>query len=116
MRDSNWLLIQLAMLDIGIIPYASARPIALLDERSMNLIDKRIASLDPADRRTIKRKFRKLWRKAVRQLNAERKSRRLHPIHDEICGLHSKSPTQRQKQSRRAVVIWLIRQQLFENK
>ena len=116
MRDSNWLLIQLAMLDIGIIPYASSQRSALLDEKSMNLIDKRIASLEPPDRRVIKRKFRKLWRKAVRQLNAERKTRRLYPIHEEICGLHAESPTQRQKQSRRAVVIWLIRQQLFENK
>jgi len=114
MRDPNWLLIQLAMLDVGIIPFASTTPV--VDEKSMNLIDKRIESLEPHERRTVKRKFRKLWRKAVRQLNAERASRKMFPVHEHICGLHSSTPTARQKQSRRAVVIWLLRQQLTEKK
>jgi len=110
MSSSHDMMIQLLMLDAGIVPFVPSSWIP--DEKKMNLIDKRIASLAPVERRQVKRKFRKLWRKAVRALDAERRSQGLPAIHHEICGVKSQNPTARQKQSRRGVVIWLLRKEM----
>lgn len=108
--SSNDIMIQLLMLDAGIIPFPMNSWI--VDPEKMNLIDKRIATLAPEERRMVKRKFRKLWRKAVRVLDAERHTRNLVAIHHEMCGMNCKDPTTRQKQSRRAAVLWLLKKEM----
>jgi len=109
MSSPHDIMIQLLMLDAGIIPFSSGW---VCDTEKLNLIDKRIATLSPIERRQVKRKFRKLWRKAVRALDAERRRNKLPEIHHEMCGVNCKEPTVRQKQSRRAVVIWLLRKEM----
>lgn len=104
------IVIQLMMLDAGIIPFSSSTWVT--DPEKMNLIDKRIASLSPGERRQVKRKFRKLWRKAVRALDAERRQNGLPEIHQEMCGFHDQKPTARQKQARRGAVLWLLRKEM----
>ena len=112
MSSSNDIVIQLLMLDAGIVPFSPDTWVP--DSEKMNIIDKRIESLGPDDRRRVKRKFRKLWRKAVRVLDAERESQGLSRIHSEMCGLNNPSPTIRQKQTRRHAVLWLLRKEIQE--
>ena len=109
-------MIQLLMLDAGIVPFDITPATIVHDIKSLNLIDKRIESLDPAERRKVKRKFRKLWRKAVRVLEAERRSEGLPEIHREMCGFNNPNPSIRQKQSRRGVVVWLLRKEIQEER
>jgi len=110
MSSPHDIMIQLLMLDAGIVPFNSWNWTP--DPAKMNLIDKRIASLEPHERRQVKRKFRKLWRKAVRALDAERREQGLPEIHQEICGMNNPNPSARQRQSRRGVVIWLLRREM----
>ncbi len=113
MPSSRDIMVQLLMLDAGIVPFSGDwTP----DPAKMNLIDKRIASLEPHERRQVKRKFRKLWRKAARMLDAERREQGMPEIHQEICGFNNPNPTARQKQSRRGVVVWLLRKEIQEER
>ena len=116
MSSSRDIMIQLLMLDAGIVPFDASTASYIHDPEKMNLIDKRIESLEPTERRMVKRKFRKLWRKAVRALDAERRSEGLPEIHREMCGFNNPNPTTRQKQSRRGVVGWLLRKEIQEER
>ncbi len=111
---SSDIMMQLLMLDAGIVPFSSSAWVP--GEEEMNLIDKRIETLSPVERRRVKRKFRKLWRKAVRILDAERRLEGMPEIHREMCGFNNSNPTVRQKQSRRGVVVWLLRKEIQEER
>ena len=62
------MLVQLRMLDIGIVPPRSGA-IKFLDEIRIHM-----ATLSPEERRKSARKFRKLWRKAANQSLAQAKN------------------------------------------
>ena len=62
------MLVQLRMLDIGIVPPRSGA-IKFLEEVRIHM-----ASLPPEERRKSARKFRKLWRKAANQSLAQAKN------------------------------------------
>jgi len=113
MSSPHDIVIQLLMLDAGIIPFSSSTWVT--DPEKMNLIDKRIESLSPVERRQVKRKFRKLWRKAVRALDAERRAHNQPEIHQEMCGLSDQAPSARQKQARRGAVLWLLRKEMHDD-
>lgn len=107
----NELILQLLMLDSGIVPYALYDAL----NSDMGAIDKRIASLEPADRRIVKRKFRKLWRKAASHLDYHLEASGRFGFHRQACGL-SKSgpPTQAQRKARRlAVVLYLAEEKFY---
>lgn len=70
-----------------------------------------LASLTPEERRVSKRKFRKLWRRAARELLNQAHERGLSHVDlmrewvQEVLGLgREESPTRLQKRRRRAVV------------
>ena len=109
MSSPHDIVMQLLMLDAGIIPFTDSW---IVDSEKMNLIDKRIATLDPVERRKVRRKFRKLWRKAVRTLDAERREQGLNEIHHEMCGLNVSNPSSKQKQARRFAVLWLLKKEI----
>lgn len=109
MSSPHDIVMQLLMLDAGIIPFTDSW---VVDSEKMNLIDKRIATLEPAERRKVKRKFRKLWRKAVRVLDADRRRDGLSEIHREMCGLNTPNPSNKQKQARRFAVLWLLKKEI----
>lgn len=104
--DSSRLLLQMKMLDQGIVPYTR-------DSRHRD-VPEGLNSLTPKARRKAKRKFRKLWRKAVRILDAERDAHGLSKIHSEMCGFNNPAPTIRQKQARRYAVLWLLKKEIEE--
>ena len=112
MSSPHDIMIQLLMLDAGIVPFSSNW---MPNPEDMNLIDKRIATLAPEERRQVKRKFRKLWRKAVRAMDTERRNNGLPVIHQEMCGLSDQNPTSRQKQARRGAVLWLLRKEIHDD-
>lgn len=58
-RTSFETLLQLRMLDAGLVPHASIFPDTLKEVRAY------MATLDPDARRRCARKFRKMWRKAA---------------------------------------------------
>ncbi len=105
------ILMQLAMLDAGIVPFASGDRI--FDEKSLKIIDKRIASMTPSQQQSVKRKFRKLWRKAVKSLNHVRAEENLEPLDPRIYGVSSQKLTGNQKRSRRGIVLWYLRSQII---
>lgn len=109
MRFVNDILLQLAMLDAGIVPYASKG--IILDEKSLKLIDQRIASMPVESQRLVKRKFRKLWKKAVRKLNHERARHGMIEIDVRLYGHANKKPSNYQKRARRGVVLWYLKSQ-----
>jgi len=109
MRFVNDILLQLAMLDAGIVPFASGGRIT--DEKSLKLIDQRIASMSIENQRIVKRKFRKLWKKAVRKLNHERIRRDVPEVDVRQYGYRSKKPSSYQKRMRRGVVLWYLKSQ-----
>jgi len=134
--NPNDVLIQLLMLDAGIVPFALGPMTRFSTDQGlleMQIIDKRIASLPLQSRRQIKRKFRKLWRKAVR---AQVQSRPYSSLsynnlspnayspervisHNDIVrstyGLGNPNPTARQKCARRAVVMWFLKKEISES-
>ena len=107
MSSRDDIILQLLMLDVGIIPYPSSD--YTLNKEDLNLIDKRIANLEPGERRVIKRKFRKLWRKAVKSLDNEPGSTSNFLTFSKACGLNNPKPSPSQKQSRRLAVVWYLR-------
>jgi len=109
MRFVNDILLQLAMLDAGIVPFASTGRI--IDEKSLKLIDQRIASMSPENQRLVKRKFRKLWKKAVRALNNHRVTAGFSELDARVYGGVDKRPTNHQKRNRRGVVLWYLKSQ-----
>jgi hypothetical protein len=109
MRLVNDILLQLAMLDAGIIPFALKGRI--IDEKSLRLIDQRIASMPIENQRLVKRKFRKLWKKAVRKLNHERVRQNMSEVDVHQYGRPSKKPSSYQKRMRRGVVLWYLKSQ-----
>lgn len=110
MSSRNELILQMLMLDSGIIPYAGY-PYGDID---VPTIDKRISSLEPSQRRVIKRKFRKLWRKAARYLDHLLEEAGRVPCHKKACGFSSTgAPTASQKKARRLAVILYLRGSTF---
>ena len=107
MSSHSEMILKILMLDSGIIPFASYISRAHSEEE-MNLIDKRIANLEPAQRRLVKRKFRKLWRKSVRFLDARRVSLGRSHLYRFTCGLNTKSPTSAQRRARRSAVVMYL--------
>jgi hypothetical protein len=123
--SSNDILIQLLMLDAGIVPFTlnPGRSSSGPDLYEMQVIDKRIATMATQDRRLVKRKFRKLWRKAVRVWTdtwATQNGIPLTPgsVRDiaiqSTYGLKCGNPTPRQKCARRAVVMWFLKKEVSE--
>ena len=110
MRLIGDILLQLAMLDAGIIPFAPSGQI--LDEDSIKLIDKRIESMSSAEQRTVKRKFRKLWKKAVKCLNSYRISEGLPGVDISVYGHPHHHPSPAQRSARRGLVLWYLRGQI----
>lgn len=104
------ILMQLAMLDAGIVPFAPSDRV--FDENSSKIIDKRIASMTPEQQKGVKRKFRKLWKKAVRSLNHHRALEGIAPISPMVFGQANRRPTGNQKRSRRGVVLWYLKTQV----
>ena len=111
MSSRDELILQLLMLESGIIPYMSRYLTGINGDES--IIDKRIASLEPQARRKVKRKFRKLWRKAARLLDADRIAHALTPFHKKACGLScTVKPSSSQKKARRLAVILFLQKDI----
>jgi hypothetical protein len=67
-----------------------------------------LASLPPGEARAMKRKFRKMWRAAVRrELAAATKARR-HVELTETYGLGAPEPTKTQRSMRKAIVLTTV--------
>lgn len=110
MSSRNKLILQMLMLDSGIIPF-DAYPYGDID---VSGIDRRISSLEPSQRRIVKRKFRKLWRKACKHLDEVLEKSGRIPFHKKLCGLQSsQDPTPSQKRARRMAVILYLRSMSF---
>lgn len=77
------MLVQLRMLDIGIVPPRSGA-VKFLDEVRIHM-----ASLSPEERRKSARKFRKLWRKAADQSLAQ--ARNTKSLNRVLRARHQKS-------------------------
>jgi hypothetical protein len=108
MSSQNEMILQLLMLDSGIIPFVTLKHRVrsrVQSDAEMNLIDKRIENLEPPDRRYVKRKFRKLWRKSVKFLDDRREIFGQSRLYCFTCGLNNKVPTPAQRRSRRFAVI-----------
>lgn len=107
------MLIQLLMLEAGIVPFRPTSSHYLTSEES-SIIDKRIASLEPEQRNAVKRKFRKLWRKAVKHFDEERVRDGLSPAYAQLAGLNCSEPTPSQKATRRNLVVsYLKKKRIF---
>ena len=112
MSSRDKLILQMLMLDSGIIPY-DGYPFSAID---MGAIDKRISSLDPSSRREVKRRFRKLWRKSAKCLDAALEESGRLPVHKKACGFKTFSePTSSQKKARRLAVILYLRGLTFSD-
>lgn len=111
MRLVSDILLQLAMLDIGIVPYASGD--SVVNEKNLNLIDKRIASMCPQEQKLVKRKFRKLWKKAIRALNHDRARHGHSKIEMHVYVTPGRKPSELQRRNRRGIVLWYLKNKLL---
>lgn len=105
MSDSR-LLLQLLMLDAGIVPDISLNqslagndydPFASWSPEPPTSLDDLLSSLKPAERIRVKRKFRKLWKKAEKAYGID------------LSGSSQRWETANIKARRRAVVKRLLR-------
>lgn len=113
MSSKNDLILQMLMLDSGIIPYSGY---FFYSDADMQTIDKRISSLDPDERRAVKRKFRKLWRKAAKRLDIFLEETGRMAVHKKACGFSlSGPPTAAQKKARRLAVVLYLKSLTFSD-
>lgn len=114
MSSHSEMILKILMLDLGIIPFAPHLTRSYSTEE-MNLIDKRIENLEPAQRRMVKRKFRKLWRKSVRFLDDRRTSLGRSQLYRFTCGLNTKEPSPAHRRARRAAVVMYLQHSLIND-
>ena len=87
------ILIDMKMIDMGIAP-----------ESSGHKLNKMLMSLSPEERRRVKRKFRKIWKKMCKE----------DPEISESVGLGTRKPTDNHKRNRRAWVRRKVSQKILQ--
>lgn len=121
-RTQFEMLLQLRMLDAGLVPHTSIFSDILKDVKTY------MATLEPAERRKSARKFRKMWRKAAANYMARASSKKglnsiqrrrqpamLERAKDRVEQLYSDStPTKRQLRRRSEMVLEMFLRQLRE--
>ena len=87
------LLVELKMIELGIVPF---RDRGFVDGIRANTVASLLDSLSPEDRRSAKRKFRKMWKKAYKKLKLS------------SCANTKKRPAPAELHRRRAAVYRMI--------
>lgn len=73
-------------------------------------INRSLSSVSPEEARVFKRKFRKIWRKAIKKmLNDNKTSKHTRAYIQEQSGLGSKGPSRSQKRYRKSIILQEIR-------
>lgn len=119
MLSDDDMLLQLLMLEAGIVPFRTSPQGGLYSQpaEDADMIDRRIESLEPDQRRAVKRKFRKLWRKAAKHFDDERIASGLLPTYAQSCGVDAPILTPSHRITRRKLVIaYLRKKHIAENK
>jgi len=94
LRDVDRAIIHTVMFDQGIIPM----------ERVDNDMRRVLAQLPPGEARALRRKFRKLWRRALKQLTqgaSERNAKRIETLH----GVGKSTPSRAEFNARKQLVF-----------
>lgn len=101
MKDAEKVLVQLACLQLGIVPVDDP-------ERA---VKEALAQMPPEEAHKAKRKFRKVWRQALRrrQGNKSERNKRIdrHYVHRQLGGPPAANEI---KNRRHMVLMWLVEQ------